>query len=149
MAQMIDLNLDPDERTLRQFGFIALSGFGLIAALAWFELLIFAGGWLGGARQPLVYALLGLGGLATALSLVYPKANKFLFVGLSIAAFPIGFVLSYVIMGFLFFVIITPIGLMMRALGKDPLENEISADADSYWSPCRPSRPADSYFKQF
>ena len=51
MAQMIDLDFDPDEKTLRQFGFIALFGFSAIAALAWFELFIFAAGWLGEARE--------------------------------------------------------------------------------------------------
>ena len=33
---MIDLQWDPDEKTLRDFGFIALAGLGAIAALAWF-----------------------------------------------------------------------------------------------------------------
>ena len=31
MAQMIDLNFDPDEKTLRQFGFVAFVGLGTIA----------------------------------------------------------------------------------------------------------------------
>ena len=149
MAQMIDIQLDPDERTLRQFGFIALGGFGVIAALAWFETLIFAGGWLGGARETLVRVLLGLGALSALLSLVYPKANKPLFVGMSLIAYPIGFVLSYVIMGTLFFAIITPIGLIMRVIGQDPLEKRFAEAADSYWLPCRPGRPSNDYFKQF
>ena len=149
MAQMIDLNLDPDAKTLRHFGFIALVGFSAIAALVWFEKLIFAGGWLGDARETVAYTLVAIGGFAALCSLVFPKANKFLFIGLSIVAFPIGFVLSYVIMGTLFFLIITPIGLVMRALGKNPLALDYAQDADSYWNECRPSRPSDSYFKQF
>ncbi len=149
MAQIIDLDLDPDERTLRQFGFIALGGLGAIGALAWFEGLIFAGGWLGDAREPVAIVLLGIGGVAALLSLVYPKANKPLFIGLSVAAYPIGFVLSHVIMATLFFGIISPIGLLMRALGKDPLDNRPAGDAKTYWSECRPARPAASYFKQF
>ena len=148
MAQMIELKLDPDETTLRKFGFVALGGFGVLATLAAFELLIFAGGWLGDARETVVLTLAGIGGFAALLSLVYPKANKPLFIGLSIVAYPIGFVLSYVIMGTLFFLVITPIGLLMRALGKDPLEHRFAA-ADSYWSECRSKRPAESYFKQF
>ena len=49
MAKMIELDLNPDDRTLRQFGWIALGGFGFIAIIAWFEVLIFAFG-LGAAR---------------------------------------------------------------------------------------------------
>ena len=149
MAQMIDINRDPDERTLRQFGFIALVGFGAIGALVWFERAIFAGGWLGEARDTVTFTLVGIGLLAALLSLVHPKANKPLFIGLSIAAYPIGFVLSHVIMATLFFVIISPIGLLMRMLGRDPLENRPDADAQTYWSECRSARPAESYFKQF
>jgi len=146
---MIDINRDPDERTLRQFGFIALVGFGAIAALVWFELAIFAGGWLGGAREAVASTLICVGALAALLSLAYPKANKPLFIGLSIVAYPIGFVLSHVIMATLFFVIISPIGLLMRLLGRDPLANRPAEDAQTYWSECRSARPAESYFKQF
>ena len=146
---MIDLNFDPDEKTLRQFGFVAFVGLGAIAALAWFEQLIFAGGWLGAARETLALLLVGIGALSALLSLVYPRANKALFVGLSLLAYPIGFALSYVILGTLFFVIVTPIGLVMRVLGKDPLEKRFAADADSYWRACRPKRSPGTYFKQF
>ena len=149
MAQMIDLNFDPDEKTLRQFGFVAFVGLGTIAALAWFEQLVFAGGWLGGARETLALVLVGIGTLSALLSLIYPKANRSLFVGLSVVAFPIGFVVSYVIMGILFFLIITPIGLVMRTLGQDPLAKRFSKEASSYWSQCRPARPSSAYFKQF
>ena len=149
MARMIDLQLDPDEKTLRHFGFIALVGLGVIAALAWFERLVFAGGWLGDARETVAFALLGVGALAALLSLIHPKANKGLFIALSGVAYPIGFVLSYVIMGTLFFAVITPTGLVMRALGKDPLEKRFTANAPTYWSQCRSKRPSASYFQQF
>ena len=58
MAKMIEIQMDPDEKTLKQFGFIALVGMGAIAGLAWFELLIFSGGWLGTA--PVSYTHLTL-----------------------------------------------------------------------------------------
>ena len=146
---MIEIDFDPSEKTLRQFGFIALAGFGALSALAWFEWLIFSGGWLGDARPAVSLGLLAVGALAALLSLAWPKANKPLFVGLSIAAYPIGFVLSYVIMGTLFFAVISPIGIVMRAIGSNPLERRFDAERDTYWSECRSKRPAESYFKQF
>ena len=149
MAKMIEIQMDPDEKTLKQFGFIALVGMGAIAGLAWFELLIFSGGWLGTARPVVAASLAGFGVLAATLSIVYPRGNRWLFVGLSVAAFPIGFVLSHVIMATLFFLIITPIGLVMRAVGRDPLDNEFRDGGETYWRASRPKRPAESYFKQF
>ena len=149
MAKMIEIQLDPDEQTLKQFGFIALVGMGAIAALAWFVWLVFAGGWLGEARPVVAATIASVGVLAALISLLYPRANKPLFIGLSLAAFPIGWVLSHVIMATLFFLIITPIGLVMRGLGRDPLDNRFADGAESYWRQSRASRSSSSYFKQF
>ena len=105
MANAIEVNLQPDERTLRQFGFIALIGFGLIAGLAWHEVLVFSFG-LGAAREPVAY---GFGAVAVGsllLSLVYPKANLPLYLGMTILTYPIGFVLSYLVLGTIFYLII-------------------------------------------
>ncbi len=148
MAQMIEINLRPDERTLRQFGFIAVAGFAGLAAIAWFEVLIFSFG-LGVAREPLAIAFAAVAGLSGVFSLVYPKANLPVYVGMTIATYPIGFVLSYLIMGTLFYLIITPIGLLLRLFGTDPMERRILPDAETYWADAAPVRPRSSYFKQF
>ena len=49
MSRMIEIDWRPDDRTLRQFGVIALCGFSFLAALAWWELFVFSFG-LGEAR---------------------------------------------------------------------------------------------------
>ena len=90
MSKLIDLNLSPDERTLRQFGWIALAGFGFLAVLAWQEWLIFAFG-LGAWRGTVAGVFAGLGVAAALTSLVYPKANWGLYVGMTLVAYPIGF----------------------------------------------------------
>lgn len=42
-------------------------------------------------------------------------------------------IVSPIVMGVLFFLTVTPIALIMRAMGKDPLNQSIDADAKSYW----------------
>jgi hypothetical protein len=148
MSKMIEINLRPDEKTLRHFGFIALVGFGFIATIAWFELLIFAFG-LGEARPYVAGGLAALAVISALFSLVYPKANLPIFVGLTILAFPIGFVLSYLIMGFLFYGLITPVGLFFKLTGRDPLNRRFDPDAESYWTPVAQSASRESYFRQF
>lgn len=148
MSKMVEINWQPDERTLRQFGWIALGGFSLVALLAWNEWLVFAVG-LGAARGPVAGTLLALGVLSGLFSLVAPTANKPIFLGLTLLSYPIGFVLSYVIMGFLFYVLITPVGLIFRLIGKDPLNRRFEPQATTYWSDPRPRRGKDSYFRQF
>jgi len=148
MASLVDLNLRPDDRTLRQFGFIALGGFGLLGLCAWNDWLIFAFG-LGSWRTGVAGFLAGLGVLAALFSLTWPKANLPIFVGLSVVAFPIGFVLSYVIMGTLFYGMITPVSLLFRIIGRDPMARAFEPGTQSYWIDSRPPRPSEHYFKQF
>jgi hypothetical protein len=148
MSKMIEINLRPDERTLRQFGYIAFFGFGFVATIAWFEVLVFAFG-LGDARPVVAGVFGGLGVLSLLLSLVWPKANLPIYLGLTILSYPIGFVLSYVIMGTLFFLLITPVGLFFKLTGRDALKRRFEPDLASYWIDSRPERPRESYFKQF
>ena len=148
MSKMVEINWQPDERTLRQFGAIAFVGFLLIAALAWNERLVFSFG-LGSARTLVAGTFAGLGVVSGLFSLVAPKANKPIFLGLTLLSYPIGFVLSYVIMGFLFFGLITPLGLVFRLIGKDPLNRRFDRAAATYWSDPRPRRGKESYFRQF
>jgi hypothetical protein len=149
MSKMIAINFSPDEKTLRQFGWIALAGFGFIAAIAWFEVLIFSAIELGAAKPWVVGISGGLALLAAIFSLVWPKANLPIFVGLSVITFPIGFVLSYLIMGFLFYVLIAPVAIFFKLIGRDPMHRSYDPDATSYWSEPRAKRPNADYFKQY
>jgi hypothetical protein len=148
MSKMIEIDLRPDERTLRQFGWIALVGFGFVALLAWQEWLIFSFG-LGEARGPVAGGLLGIGVLSAVLGAVYPKANLPIFVGLTLLTYPIGFVLSYVIMGALFYGLLAPVGIFFRLIGRDAMHRRFEPEAASYWTKARPERSEESYFRQF
>ncbi len=148
MSKLVALNFNPDEKTLRQFGYIALVGFGLLGAAAWTESAIFRMG-LGAARTPVAYALLGLAAISLLFSLVAPALNKGIFVALSVLTYPIGFVMSYVIMGTLFFLVIAPIAIVMRVIGFDPLKRGYDKNAASYYSATRANRTKESYFKQY
>lgn len=148
MSRLVEIDFNPDTKTLRQFGFIAFVGFGALAALAYYEKLVFAFG-LGDARLAVAASVAALGLLALVLGLVAPRANRLLYVGLSLLAFPIGFVLSYVIMGALYFLIIGPIAVALRLAGRDPMRRARDPQAASYWTPARPARDKESYFHQY
>jgi hypothetical protein len=147
-GKLVHLNLAPDDRTLKQFGFIALGAFGLLALCAFYETWMFSFG-LGALREPIAYALGGLGLLSGLFSLTWPKANKALFLGLTVLTYPIGIVMSYLIMGVLFFGVFAPIGALLRASGSDPMQRGVRGDATSYWSSARAKRSKESYFRQF
>ena len=57
-------------------------------------------------------------------------------------------VMTPVIIGLMFFVVIAPLGFLMRATGKDPLRLKRSSTAQSYWIERTPPGPDPSTMKQ-
>jgi uncharacterized membrane protein len=53
---------------------------------------------------------------------------------------------GYVILALFFFIVITPLGLVLRMLGKDPLRLRRPVKAESYWSPVRGKSSLDRLF---
>jgi quinol-cytochrome oxidoreductase complex cytochrome b subunit len=80
---------------------------------------------------------------------VVPAVLRGAFIGLSYATAPIGLVVSLLALAFIHFVVLTPVGLLMRLAGQDPLTRKLERDRDSYWV-VRPTAPPPSrYFRQF
>src|SRR5262249_10838160 len=57
-------------------------------------------------------------------------------------------IVSPVVLGLLFFLTVTPIGLLMRLTGKDPLRLRFDPLARSYWVERRPPGPAPDTMRQ-
>ena len=82
-------------------------------------------------------------------ALLLPMALKPLHTFWMGLAFFLGWFVSRILLTILFFVIVTPIGLMLRLFGKDLLNLKIEKDKNSYWIR-RQSKPSpDSYEKMF
>jgi hypothetical protein len=59
-------------------------------------------------------------------------------------------VVSPIVLGFLFFVVITPMGVAMRLLGKDPLRLRGDPESKSHWIDRKPPGPRpESFIDQF
>jgi hypothetical protein len=86
-------------------------------------------------------AAIGLTGLLA------PSRLRWLYLALSYATYPIGFVLSYVILAVLFYGVIVPIGLAFRVCGYDPLRRRSSVQG-SYWIARKPVPDPQRYLQQ-
>jgi hypothetical protein len=56
-------------------------------------------------------------------------------------------VVSPVVMAVIFFAVFTPVGLVMRAFGRDALSLRYEPKADSYWKRREPPGPAEDSFR--
>ena len=145
---MIDLNLRPNRSTLRTFGFVALGAFGLLGMLVlWKRSLV--GIPLGTSAPDVAYVVWGLGAISALFSLTAPALNRYLYVGLTLLAFPIGFVMSHLLLGIVWYLVITPAGLVMRLLGRDPLQRKFDPQAPTYWVDHVEPKSVEEYFRQY
>ena len=144
------LNLKPDSRMLAQFAWTAFVAFPLLAALftrgdaRWYQ--VWAWQW----SHPVVLAMLALGTVQLVLFLAGATAlTRALFVVLTVVAYPIGFVLSHVLLGTIFYLVVTPIGLAFRLLGRDTMPRRPDGKLATYWRERGPQRPPADYFKLY
>jgi hypothetical protein len=73
------------------------------------------------------------GAVLMAFGAVLPRALKWIYIAWMSVAFVLGFVMAHVILTLLFFLMITPIGLLARLAGKDFLGLKLDREAKSYW----------------
>ena len=137
---LIDVNWKPGARELRQFaGLFLVFGLGAGTAIYFFKdwpLLVSQILW--GAA-----VVVGLAGL------LVPALARPVYVVMMALALPIGMVVSTVLMTLIFFVIMTPIGLLVRLAGRDPMQRKFDPNATTYWIRRPPQVPAARYFKQY
>ena len=137
---VIEANRNPSRRELNLFGFIWMGFFLLVAGGLWLKL-----------HAPSVpVALAALAVAVPVLGWAAPSFMRVVYVGLSYMAWPIGFVVSHVLLGAVYYLLVTPIGLIMRAVGYDPMHRRFDPEAPSYWIERDGSeRDPRSYFRQF
>ena len=88
--------------------------------------------------------------MVPAIGWLAPWFMRLVFLGMSYAAWPIGFVVSHVVLAMVYYLVMTPIGLAMRVFGYDPMTRRGDLAKKSYWvERDSGTRGPDSYFRQF
>jgi len=90
-----------------------------------------------------------VGGLLGVVVVSIPSFGTKLFIEWMSAAEPIGWTISHVILAIAFYLVISPIGLVMRCMGYDPLQRHFDRDATTYWQRRKPVTDMKRYFRQF
>ena len=131
--------LKTGRRELRKFGLMVGS---VLASLGLWFLLGHKG------HYPyFLYPGLLLAGLGAAA----PRCLKEIYIGWMTLAFVMGWIMSSVLLTLFFYLVVTPIGLVARCLGKDLLRQRWEASAPTYWlarDRSKAKTPAD-YERQF
>ncbi len=136
---LIEFNKSPSRRDLRWFGAIFALFFALIGGLIWWKF----------EAPRIAFVLWSVAGAITLLYYALSPIRKPLYLGWMYLVYPIGWVISHVLMAIIYFLVFTPIGLAMRLFGRDPIQRRFDRDAPSYWVEHDPGGDPARYFRQF
>ena len=136
---VIQINRNPSRRELAWFGAIFAVFFAIVGALA---------RWQFGTTATSTVIWIAAGS-TTVLYYLLPSLRRPLYLGWMYLAFPIGWVISHVILAIVYYVVFTLTGLVLRLLGRDPLQRRFEPDAPTYWVEHRPGGKPARYFRQF
>jgi hypothetical protein len=134
---LIRISRNPSARQLKVFAAAWLLFLGLAGAASWLR-----------GRHPTAELLWALACAVPLAGAANPASIRLVYVGLSHATYPVGLVVSHVVLAIVYFLVVTPIGLAMRLFRNDPLARKFEPGRKSYWILTPTERPPESYFKQ-
>ena len=125
-----------NKRQLRSFGLIVAAGFGVIGLLP-----------LVRGHQIRIWALV-ISALFAATALVAPRALKSVYPIWIQLGEALGWVNSRIILGLVYFIILSPIGALRRMLGHDPMQRKFDPGTQTYRI-SRTKRPRTHLLQQY
>lgn len=128
----------PDARELRRFAIAMLIGFFVLGLLsAWRAKGI-------GTSSIVLWSI----GAGLAVAAFVPKLGRIAYLAVYLPTSIIGYVVSNVMLALMFFLVITPLGIILKLMGKDVLQQKRQKHK-SQWSQIKGTKTEDSYYRQF
>ena len=137
---MIQINRNPSKRQLQLFAALGFPGFWMVIAV----LLTLR------FDKPQIALPLLIAALAISIvGFVSTRFMRLVYLGMIYATYPIGFVISHVLLAVVYFVVITVIGVLMRFFGRDPMNRDLDPSVATYWIDKETDSDSDRYFRQY
>lgn len=129
--------LDRSPGALRRFGFMVGS------------VILFLGCFLLWRQRGAGWPLISIGTVLVLAAGMVPSILKWVYAPWMIGALALGWVVTRILLTLVFFLVVTPVGLLQRLFGKRVIEVAFRTDAASYWQARTASPTPEDYEKQF
>ena len=135
---MMQINKNPSRTELLWFGLLLATFFALAGAMV-----------LQRAHSVRIAQTIWIASaLLVSLYYIIPPLRRPMYVGSLFLTYPLGWIMSHVILMIVFYLVITPLGLLMRLSGHDPMMRRFESGRQSYWVEHDPSGSTERYFRQ-
>lgn len=136
---IIDVNWHPSQKELRVFSALLIVFCAVIGSMSYAN-----------SETTSVVVCISMGGAAIgAIGCIAPNAIRGVYVVWMAAVLPIGLVVSNLLIGFVFFGVVWPIGVVMRWKRGDPMNLLFDKSASTYWIKRTGPRNPRQYFRQY
>lgn len=138
---MIDFDFTTGKKEIQLFSRILP-----VALLFWATVLGFAHHWSGNSE----WILYGIAVVLFFWGMTSPSTLRPVYVGWMYFTRVFAFLLTTLVLGLVFYIGVTGVGLLMRLLGKNPLDRKLDRSATTYWikQPPYEFKP-ENYERQF
>jgi ABC-type uncharacterized transport system permease subunit len=131
------LRLKEDPKEWRKAAWLSAGGLAALSSvLRWRRIL----------PNPPWMAVLALAGMIAVGACLAPRWFRGYYRFSHRLGFHLARALGFIVLGVFFILVITPLGLALRALGQDPLRLKRTGKEESYWNTARPNSPLDRLF---
>ena len=138
--QWSDVTRAPARKALRQFAALFLAFFvGLAVARAYRS----------GAWSTAEVVLAAVGVVVGLLGVIQPLAIRWVYTGWLVAAFPIGWTVSQLMLAVLFYGVFTPVAVVFRLMKRDVLRVRRPRPTDTFWTAKSQATDSREYLRQF
>ena len=136
---IVDINWNPSRKELKVFSLLLIVFFAVVAGLAYRK----------GTSFETACLIAGGGAVVGVVGVLSPAFIRIVYVVWMAAVFPIGFVVSNVVLAVVFYGVVWPIGILTRLTGRDALQLRFDREAKTYWNVRQPTRDPRRYFRQY
>jgi hypothetical protein len=136
---LVEINWNPENKELRKFGLIAIIVLGVAGIILRFVL---------GVTGIVALFIAAAGLFIFIVTLISARAGRIIYLAMTLAALPIGLVMSVLLLGTFYFLVLTPVGLVFKLLGRDPLVRKFEPDSPTYWTTRKHTDDHERYFHQ-
>ena len=134
-----DIDFQPTERKLRTFAGLFFAAATTLAT------------WQAWAHQRWLIAgmVFSAGVIVGVLGILRPLTVRCVYIGMTVASFPIGWMMSHLLLAIVYFGLITPLAVIFRLTGRDALRLRRSPQTTSYLKNKPAPTNSQTYFRPF
>ncbi|MEQ8855001.1 SxtJ family membrane protein [Gimesia sp.] len=136
---LIEINWNPHRRELRMFA-VALACLCVLGGAFCLQR---------GAPGLLSNTLFGVTLVVLCVAWLTPNSMRPVYLLWMLLIYPLRWLVSCLLIAVVYYLVITPVGLIIRLSGRKLIEKHFDSETSSYWIPNTETRSPEDYFRQF